>query len=132
MYEIETCIEIESIPDEVWSILVDFAAYPEWNPFIRSIEGAAKKGARLSISIQPVDGKAMSFRPTVLEASPNKELRWLGRFLLPGIFDGEHYLKFSKSHPNECGLFKVKSSPGFWFHLPRRASMVEPKPVLLQ
>ncbi len=32
----------------------------------------------------------MSFRPTVLVAEPNRELRWLGRLWLPGLFDGEH------------------------------------------
>lgn len=32
----------------------------------------------------------MTFKPTVLAAEPGKELRWLGRFLVPGLFDGEH------------------------------------------
>ena len=32
----------------------------------------------------------MSFRPTVLVAEPNRELRWLGHLWLPGLFDGEH------------------------------------------
>ncbi|MDP1771434.1 MAG: SRPBCC domain-containing protein [Methylobacter sp.] len=35
----------------------------------------------------------MTFRPTVLVALPNHELRWLGHFLLPRVFDGEHYFK---------------------------------------
>jgi hypothetical protein len=29
----------------------------------------------------------------VLIAQPNQELRWLGHFLLPNIFDGEHYFQ---------------------------------------
>jgi hypothetical protein len=32
----------------------------------------------------------MTFRPTVLEADPRKRLRWIGRVLVPGVFDGEH------------------------------------------
>ena len=32
----------------------------------------------------------MTFRPALRVVTPNQELRWLGRFLLPGIFDGEH------------------------------------------
>ena len=32
----------------------------------------------------------MSFRPTVVVAEPNRELRWLGHLWLPGLFDGEH------------------------------------------
>jgi hypothetical protein len=32
----------------------------------------------------------MRFSPVVLAAHEERELRWLGRFLLPGVFDGEH------------------------------------------
>ena len=32
----------------------------------------------------------MTFRPTVLKAEPNRELRWLGHLLISGLFDGEH------------------------------------------
>ena len=35
----------------------------------------------------------MTFRPRVLRAVPDQELRWLGRVVLPGIFDGEHFFK---------------------------------------
>ena len=32
----------------------------------------------------------MNFRPKVLKAEPNRELRWLGHLVVPGLFDGEH------------------------------------------
>jgi hypothetical protein len=32
----------------------------------------------------------MTFKPQVLNAEPNRQLRWLGRLLVPGLFDGEH------------------------------------------
>ena len=32
----------------------------------------------------------MTFRPQVLGAEPEREPRWLGHLLLPGLFDGEH------------------------------------------
>ena len=35
----------------------------------------------------------MRFKPTVVTVQPESELRWLGRFLLPGILDGEHYFR---------------------------------------
>jgi len=76
----------------VWRVVVNFAAYPECNPFIRHIEGEARAGARLSITVQPPGGRPMSFKPTVLVADPGRELRWLGRVLVPGLFDGEHRL----------------------------------------
>jgi hypothetical protein len=90
MHEIRTEIEIDATPERVWSILIDFPSHAEWNPFIRSIKGVPKVGERLTISIQSQGSKGMTFRPTVLVVIPNRELRWLGRLFLPGIFDGEH------------------------------------------
>lgn len=90
MKTIRTEIEINAPAERVWRILTDFAAFPTWNPFIKQIEGKAAVGERLNVSIQPPGSKGMSFAPIVLEATPNKELRWMGRLLLPGVFDGEH------------------------------------------
>lgn len=112
MHEIMTDIEIESTPEDVWKILVDFAAYTNWNPFIRSIEGRAKKGELLKVSIQPVDGKLLAFRPTVLIATPSKELRWLGRFLFPGIFDGEHYFRIEPISSNRVKFIQGERFSG--------------------
>jgi hypothetical protein len=90
MKEIHTEIEINAPAEKVWRVLTDFAAYPEWNPFVRRLDGEVSVGARLQVYIQSAGGKGMSFRPTVLDAEPNKELRWLGHLWFPGIFDGEH------------------------------------------
>ena len=32
----------------------------------------------------------MTFKPTILAFEKNKEFRWLGHLLFPGLFDGEH------------------------------------------
>ncbi len=90
MKEIHTEIEINAPAEKVWKVLTDFAAYPEWNPFVRRGEGEVRVGARLHVYIQPSAGKGMSFRPTVLVADPNRELRWLGHLWVRGLFDGEH------------------------------------------
>ncbi len=96
MHEISTEIEIAATPEQVWSILMDFSAYPHWNPFIRSISGVVKTGERLNIFVQPTGENGMKFHSTIFVAAPNQELRWLGHFLLPGIFDGEHYFQIEE------------------------------------
>jgi hypothetical protein len=83
-------IEIDASPAAVWTVLADTAAYGEWNPFVRRLSGDLRPGAKLEVEIAPPGGRAMTFEPTVLAAEPGVELRWLGRFLLPGLFDGEH------------------------------------------
>lgn len=89
--EIVTEVEIDASPDEVWSLLGNPASYRDWNPFIVSMEGELAEGAMLTNTMRPEAGSEMTFRPTVLKAEPGRELRWLGRLLLPRIFDGEHY-----------------------------------------
>jgi hypothetical protein len=93
MRQLRTDIEIDAAPEQVWAILTDFASYPAWNPFIQFIRGEPLAGSKLELRIAPPDGKAITFKPTVLNAEPNRELRWLGRVLLPWIFDGEHMLQ---------------------------------------
>jgi hypothetical protein len=83
-------IEIDAPPNIVWEVLTDFKRFNQWNPFIRSITGEVARGAQLQVQIHPPDGDSMIFRPVVLVAEPERELRWLGRFLFAGVFDGEH------------------------------------------
>jgi hypothetical protein len=83
-------IEIDASADRVWTALTDFAAYPEWNPFILEATGTPEPGARLRIRIRPPGGRPMTFRPTVLVAEPGRRLQWRGRLILPRVFDGEH------------------------------------------
>ena len=90
MREIRSQIEIEAPVERVWKILTDFPAYPEWNPFIRSIRGVPHAGRKIEVHIRPPGRRGMTFNPTVLLSSKNRELRWLGHLLIPGLFDGEH------------------------------------------
>jgi hypothetical protein len=83
-------IEIDAPPAVVWEQLADTNAYPEWNPFVRRLTGELHAGATLTVRIAPPGGRAMTFRPTVLAAEIGRELRWRGRLLIPGLFDGEH------------------------------------------
>jgi hypothetical protein len=90
MRRIATAVDIDAPAAAIWRVLVDFPAYPDWNPFIRRIKGEARVGHRLEVTVEPQGRKPMTFKPTVRVADADRELRWLGRVLMPGIFDGEH------------------------------------------
>ena len=90
MKRIETKITIRATAEHVWQNLVDFASYPEWNPFIPSIKGKATAGTFLEILIKPPRELGRTFRPNVLKAEPGHELRWVGRLLTGWLFEGEH------------------------------------------
>ena len=90
MKQLHTQIEIDASAERVWDLLTDFPSYPDWNPFISHISGRLTPGERLRARLEPPGGRATTFKPKVLTAEPNRELRWLGHLLVPGVFDGEH------------------------------------------
>jgi len=88
--ELTSSVEIKASAERVWEILTDFSTYQEWNPFIRPVVGRATEGTRLKVQIWPVGGRPVAFSPRVVKVEKDRELRWLGRLWLPGLFDGQH------------------------------------------
>jgi hypothetical protein len=109
---IRTEIEIHATPERVWQVLTDFAAYPRWNPFMSQVRGTARRGDRLTIRMQPVGGRAMTFRPIVLDADPGRRLRWLGRLGVPGLFDGEHTFSIEPRGDGQVRLVQQEEYQG--------------------
>jgi hypothetical protein len=88
--ELRTEGDIDATPDRVWEILTRFEDFGSWNPFIVRIEGATDVGARLRVRLEPPGGAGVTLRPTVTTSEPNRAFAWLGRFGMPGLFDGAH------------------------------------------
>jgi uncharacterized protein YndB with AHSA1/START domain len=57
MRELRREIVIDAPPERVWAAVTDFAAYPEWNPFIRRISGELREGARLEVRIRALQAR---------------------------------------------------------------------------
>src|SRR5947209_16808514 len=112
MRELRSEIDIDVPVERVWQILTDFAAFPQWNPFMQRASGEPRPGEQLRVYIQPPGGRGMTFKPTVLNAEPNRELRWLGRLLLPGLFDGEHTLRVEPLGPNQTRFMQQEKFTG--------------------
>jgi len=66
MRAISAAVDIAATPRQVWAVLADLDAYPQWNPFIRSASGQLAEGATLTLRLVPAQGRAMTFRPKVL------------------------------------------------------------------
>lgn len=124
MRTLETEIHIDAPVETVWNILTDFSTYPEWNPFIRSIDGEPKAGSKLKVVIQPPDSKPMTFRPVCLESNATIIFSWIGHLGFKGIFDGEHIFQLEKLDSNSTRFihkenFKGILVPFLWKQLDR-------------
>lgn len=91
MQLIKTSIDINAPPSVVHQTFLDFPSYPEWNPFITSLESPIPS---------PIAGTRIKFvangRPiesTVLENTP-QTFNWKGVFIAEWFFAGRHCFDF--------------------------------------
>lgn len=101
MKELHTQINIEASAARVWQLLMDFAQYPDWNPFVQEIEGEVREGAQLRVLLTPPGGRAMQFKPIVQRVEPQRTFSWKGKLLLPGLFDGRHIFEIEPQGPGQ-------------------------------
>jgi hypothetical protein len=94
---------------------------PDWNPFIRLIDGAPTRGSQLRVRIEPPGARATTFKPTLVAVEPNRELRWLGRLLLPGVFDGEHRFTLDRAGEGRTRFVQSETFKGVLVPLLGRA-----------
>ncbi len=112
MRELHSEIEITASAGRTWLILTDFASYPRWNPFIRRISGEPTTGEHLDVRLEPPNSRGMTFKPKVLNAEPDRELRWLGHLLVPGLFDGEHFFTIQPLEDNRVRFIQREAFKG--------------------
>jgi hypothetical protein len=112
MKTLHTQIDIDVSAERVWDTLTSIAQYPTWNPFIPFLAGSLAPGERLEVRIEPPGGAAMTFRPTVLAVESGRELRWLGRLLMPGLFDGEHHFEIHPLGPGRVRFVQQERFTG--------------------
>ena len=88
--DISASTDIEASAAQVWSVLTETSAYPEWNPFIRSFAGSIALGERLEVTLQPAGRSVTTMKPQVVEFTAGRTFAWLGRVGIPGVMDGRH------------------------------------------
>jgi hypothetical protein len=90
MKTLEHVTEIDAAPEQVWAVLTDFAAYPEWNPFLTIEAPRTEPGDKLAVTFRAGTRKPVTMHPTVTEFVVGSRLSWLGRLGVPRVFDGAH------------------------------------------
>jgi hypothetical protein len=112
MKSIRVVTEIAAPVETVWAELSAVSEYAEWNPFITSFEGELVVGGRAEVRIAPPGGRPMTFRPTITEVEEGTRLEWLGRLLVPGVFDGRHSFRLEAVEPGRTRLTQSEEFSG--------------------
>jgi hypothetical protein len=110
--EIRTELEIAAPAAEVWGILTDFPRYQEWNPFITEISSDNQVGSPLQVQLSLPEGRDYRFKPRLLCFEADRELRWRGHLLFPGLFDGEHFFRLEQLAENRTRFVQGENFSG--------------------
>ena len=102
MKELRSEVTINAPPSESGKLLTDFGSFSNWNPFMQLASGKLAVEEKLVVYLKPPGGMGMSFKPRVLKVEPNREFRWLGHSVMPGIFDGEHIFEIDPVGDASC------------------------------
>ena len=113
MKTIRVVTDIAAPVETVWAELSAVSAYAEWNPFITSFQGELVEGSRVEVRIAPPGGRPMTFRPTITAVEEGKRLEWLGRLVLPGVFDGRHSFLLEDAGRGRTRLTQTEEFSGF-------------------
>jgi hypothetical protein len=106
-FQLATEININATAKKVWNILLDFNAYPDWNPFISSINGNPEVGERLTARIAD-----MTIKPKVIDVQPGKRFSWQGSMGIKGIFDGHHQFDIADNENGTVTLYHYEHFNG--------------------
>jgi hypothetical protein len=108
---VQVTTAIAAKPEAVWALLLKFDDYPQWNPFIQSVEGDVKKGKRLHIHISGKT-KDYDFKAKVLELNENQAFAWGGSALF--FFKARHYFRIEPQGDGTTKLVQGEAWKG-WF-----------------
>jgi hypothetical protein len=107
--QVETVIEASAA--EVWAVLADNENWHTWNPAMVESTGKLEAGHRLR-NTMALDGQQFTFKPKVLHVAENEGFSWIGRLVLPGIFDGKHEFRLEALGPDRVKLIEKETFRG--------------------
>lgn len=99
IFAVRTEIQIDAPVAAVWAVLTDFAAYPEWNPFIVRLDGRPEVGRAVRVAAKaPGIDRPLTFRSILDTLEPERELSWSGG--VPFVFGGRHWFRLTPQGPS--------------------------------
>lgn len=109
MKEYKASTTIRASPEKIWTILIDGASWPQWDPSCEKIEGRIAPGEKLKAFTRLSPGRA--FPVKVSEFVPHQKMTWSGGMPF-GLFKGVRTFTLTpRGDQVEFTLHEVFSGP---------------------
>ena len=100
--ELRVVTTIDATPDDVWRVLGATDRFPDWNPFITSLEGPLVVGGGITVVLCVSGRKPQTLRPKIIELENGRTLGWHGRVGVRGLLDAWHHLTIEPVDHRHC------------------------------
>ena len=119
--KIATEIALQGPSERVWSILTDFAAYPEWNRLMKAVRGQAAPDAKLEVDLQYWGKPVQTVTGVITGIMPPKYLSWTYAHKLGAWFlASEHVLRLKEKEDGRVIFFQEVYHTGLGLRFRRR------------
>ena len=85
-YRVERVINAPA--EKIWAVLMNTAAYGDWNPVFVKVDGTYRAGSKVQNTFQDPSGKLFEVTNSVVTVTPDRELRQKGG--MPGVITFDH------------------------------------------
>lgn len=107
-------IIIAAPPQAVWEVLMDTAAYPDWNPTFVEVVGTYTEGAKVLNRVRDPSAEILEMSATVTTLEKARELRQSGG--IPGVLTFDHrWLLEATQEGTKVVQHEVDRGIGLWF-----------------
>jgi hypothetical protein len=119
--KIATEIALQGPSERVWSVLTDFAAYPEWNRLMKAVRGQAAPDAPLEVDLQYWGKPVQTVTGAITGFMPPKYLSWTYAHKLGAWFlAAEHVLRLKEKDDGRVIFFQEAYHTGLGLRFRRR------------
>ncbi len=127
LYTIRTQIILPANPAKSWSVLTNFAGYPDWNPYLPRVEGAFEVGESISFTLMDENfAEPLDLAARLGEISADRSFYWIGRVGIQGLFDTRHVFELYPRGDGNTDLHHYEEFRGLIpALLPRREKRAE-------
>jgi hypothetical protein len=99
-FEVRHEILIHAASEKVWSAVIDFNNYKNWNSQLLYLGGTIARNEKIHLKLSVAGAAPYEFKPTISQWQEGKVFGWIARTGLPRVFDGEHFFEIT---PNSDG-----------------------------
>lgn len=108
---IQTSIDINASPAQIWEVLVDLKSYGEWNPMLGNVHTGLRTDDVVRFEVLTGKGKPLKLKAKITSNQKERELAWRGG--ASAILSGHHYFRIEPLTEGRCRFLHGEHFSGF-------------------